>query len=99
MKTRFDITTLCCAQSPQSIRLSVTPWTVAHQAPLSTELIREEYWSGWPCSAQGIFPTQGSTPHLPASPALQVDSILLSHWGTLLLHYPKVKWAKRDPSH
>ena len=27
----------------------VTPWTVAHQAPLSTEFSRQEYWSGLPC--------------------------------------------------
>ena len=24
------------------------------------ELSRQEYWSGLPCSSQGIFPTQGS---------------------------------------
>jgi len=24
---------------------SATPWTVAHQAPLSMELSRQEYWS------------------------------------------------------
>ena len=27
---------------------SVTPWTVAHQAPLSMEFSRQEYWSGLP---------------------------------------------------
>ena len=26
--------------------LFVTPWTVAHQAPLSMEFSRQEYWSG-----------------------------------------------------
>ena len=26
----------------------VTPWTVAHQAPLSMEFPRQEYWSGLP---------------------------------------------------
>ena len=30
---------------------------------------------------QGIFPTQGLNPHLPPSPALQADSLLLSHQG------------------
>jgi len=30
---------------------SATPWTVAHQAPLSMELCRKKYWSGLP------FPT------------------------------------------
>ena len=30
------------------VRLFVTPWTVAHQAPLSTGFSRQEYWSGLP---------------------------------------------------
>ena len=30
------------------VRLCATPWTVAHQAPLSTEFSRQEYWSGLP---------------------------------------------------
>ena len=25
---------------------STTPWTIAHQAPLSMEFSRQEYWSG-----------------------------------------------------
>ena len=29
-------------------RLFTTPWTVAYQAPLSTEFSRQEYWGGWP---------------------------------------------------
>ena len=37
----------------QLIRLSATPWTVAHQAPLSMRFSRQEYWSGLP------FPTPG----------------------------------------
>ena len=38
---------LCvCAQSLSHIRLFVTPWTVARQAPLSMEFSRQEYWSG-----------------------------------------------------
>ena len=32
------------------VRLFVIPWTVAHQAPLSMEFSRQEYWSGWPPS-------------------------------------------------
>ena len=28
------------------VRLFVTPWTVAHEAPLSMEFSRQEYWSG-----------------------------------------------------
>ena len=29
-------------------RLCVTPWTAAHQAPLSTGFPTQEYWSGLP---------------------------------------------------
>ena len=38
--------------------LFAIPWTTAHQAPLSMESSRQEYWSGSPCPLQGIFPTQ-----------------------------------------
>ena len=27
---------------------SATPWTIAHQAPLSMGFTRQEYWSGLP---------------------------------------------------
>ena len=30
----------------RSVQLFATPWTVAYQAPLSTEFSRQEYWSG-----------------------------------------------------
>ena len=30
------------------VRLFVTPWTVAHQAPLSIGISRQEYWTGLP---------------------------------------------------
>ena len=37
---------------------------IAHQAPLSMEFSRQEYWSGLPFPLQGIFPTQESNPGL-----------------------------------
>ena len=49
------------AQSFSCVWLSVTSWTVAHQAPLSLESSRQECWSGLPFSfSRGTFPTQGS---------------------------------------
>ena len=36
------------AQSCLTLRLLVTPWTVAYQAPPSMGLSRQEYWSGVP---------------------------------------------------
>ena len=35
------------------VRLFVTPWTVACQAPLSMEFSRQEYWSGLPFPSPG----------------------------------------------
>ena len=32
---------------------SATPWTAAHQAPLSTGFSGQEYWSGLPCLPPG----------------------------------------------
>ena len=35
-----------CACVFSHMELFVTPWTVAHQAPLSMEFSKQEYWSG-----------------------------------------------------
>ena len=61
-----------CAQSLSRARLLVTPWTAAHQTPLSKEVSRQEYWSGLPCPPPGGLPKPGIKPR---SPALQVDSL------------------------
>ena len=54
------------------IRLFATPWTVAHQAPLSMGFSRQEYWSGLPFPSPGNLPYPGIEPR---SPALQVDAL------------------------
>ena len=41
-----------------------TPWTVAHQAPLSLGFSRQEYWSGLPCPPPGIEPVSLVSPAL-----------------------------------
>ena len=51
------------------VQLSVTPWTVASQAPLSMEFSRQEYWSGLPFPTPGD-PDPGIKPTSLASPAL-----------------------------
>ena len=57
---------LCCLLS--HVQLFTTPWTVAHQAPMSMGFFRQECWSGSPCPPAGHLPNLGSS--LPASPAL-----------------------------
>ena len=55
------------------MQLFTTPWTIAHQVPLSMEFYRKEYCSRVP------FPTPGDLPNpriKPISPALQADSLL-----------------------
>ena len=57
-----------------------TPWTVDHQAPLSMEFSRKEYWSGLPFPPPGDLPNPEMEPALTfASTALQADSLPLSH--------------------
>ena len=60
----------------------MTLWTVAHQPPLSMGLSRQECWSGLPCPPSEDLPDPGIKPVFPVTPALQVDSSLLSHQGS-----------------
>ena len=48
---------MCCMLS--HVQLFVTPWTVAHQAPLSTGFFRQEYSSGLPFPPPGDLPNPG----------------------------------------
>ena len=48
----------------------MTPWTVAHQAPLSMGLSRQEYWSGLSFPPPGGLPNPGIEPMSLTSPAL-----------------------------
>jgi len=45
------------------------------------ECSRREYWSGLPCPSPGDLLDPGIKLEFPAAPALQADSLLLSHWG------------------
>ena len=44
-----------------------TLWTGVHQAPLSMEFSRQEYWSGFPCPSPGDLPNPGIEPGSPVS--------------------------------
>ena len=68
------------AQSLNHVRFSATLQTGPHQAPLSTELSRHEYWSRLPFPPLGYLPNPGIKP---TSLALQADSLPLYHLGSL----------------
>ena len=48
----------------------VTPWTVAHQAPLFMGFSRQEYWSGLPCPPPRDLP----------DPRSNLYSLCFHHW-------------------
>ena len=54
------------------VRLFVTPWTVAYQAPPSMEFSRQQYWSALPFPFPGDLPKPGVKPR---SPSLQADAL------------------------
>ena len=64
-------------QSLSHVQLFATPWSVAHQAPLSMEFSRntgmgQEYWSRLPFLSPRNLPDAGIEPE---SPALQANSL------------------------
>ena len=50
---------MCVHASLSRVRLCVTPWTTAHQAPLSVGFSRKEYCSGLPFPPLGDLPDPG----------------------------------------
>ena len=52
----------CMLSCFSRVRLYVTLWTGAHQAPLSTGFTRQEHWSGlpFPSPEQGLVPSKCS---------------------------------------
>ena len=76
----------CMLSRFSRVRLFVTLWTIAKQAPLSMGFSRQEYWSELPCPPPGDLPETGIEP---TSLALQADSLPLSHQGSPhALHAP-----------
>ena len=66
------------------VRLFVTPWTVAYQAPPSVGFSRQEYWSGLPFPSPGDLPDPGIES---GSPTFQADTLTSEppgkpHWVT-----------------
>ena len=85
-----------CAQSPNHIQPSATPWTVACQAPLSVEFFRQQYWSRLPFS----YSSRSSQPRDRTcnSCIFCIGRLILYHWATR--EAPILHWilAKRPRS-
>ena len=59
-------------KSLSRVQLLATPWTVAHQAPPSMGVSRQECWSKLPFPSPGDLPDPGIKAR---SPALQADAL------------------------
>ena len=88
------------AQSLRRVRLSVTSWTVARQAPLPVGFFRQEDWSGLPFPHPGDLPDPGVGPASPASSALAGGFFITESPGTPLRnHYTRIIVAEsRTPT-
>ena len=73
------------------VRLSVTPWTVAYQAPPSIGYSRQEYWRGLPFPFPGNLLDPGIEP---GSPAFQADALTSEPPGK-----PRQNKAPRKDAH
>ena len=78
---------------------SETPWTAAHQAPLSMGFSRQGYWSGLPFFSPGDLPNPGIEP---GSPTLQADfftvldfGLLLKAFQVCLVKFPQAYYGRR----
>ena len=54
-----------------SVQPFATPWTIAHQPPLSMRFSRQEYWSGLSCPPLGDL----------SYPGIQLMSLMSPTWA------------------
>ena len=81
----------------QSCLTLCDPMDCTYQAPQSVEFSRQEYWNGLPLPSPEDLPNPGIES---TSPALQADSLPLSHQGStclilLRLQHPKSDWQTK----
>ena len=75
---------VCMLSYFSCVWLFATLWTIAYQVPLSVRFLRQEYWGGLPRSPPRDLLDPGiKFKFLALSPALQADSLPLSHQGSL----------------
>ena len=98
------ISALCMLSYFSHVRLFATPWSIAHQAPLSMEFSR--HWSGLSCPSARDLPDPGMEPTSLTSPALQVILYPLNHLGSLIaapqgpiFNHMSPLWSYWEPSH
>ena len=74
------------SEAAQSWLTLCDPMDCRLQTSRSMEFSRQKYWSGLPFPPPGELPNPEFKPLSPESPALQADSLLLSHWGSPIMY-------------
>ena len=80
------------------VALFATPWTAAHQAPLSKGFPRQEYWSGLPFPMPGDLPVPGIKSVSLGSPTLADRFFTTSPSGKPLLIMPYLFFECKENS-
>ena len=90
----------CLLSHFSCVQLFATLWTIARHASQSMEFSRQKCWTRLACPSSGDLPDPRTEPKSPESPALQSDSLLLSHHGSpyyslilLKLHFTEATQA------
>ena len=93
----MDLFLYACVHIPIHIPIFEIPWTVAHQAPLSTGIFQARIleWVAISSSRGSSQPRDQSNPHLMSLLHWQADSLPLSHLRSPLDPQPPVKKEKR----
>ena len=88
------LSSAAAAQALSCVWRLLTLWTVACQVPLSMGFFRQDYLSRLPFPPPKPLSNLQIKPESPVSPALQVDSLLLNHWGSPHLSFCVCKTFK-----
>ena len=81
---------VCVWDTFSRVWLFMSPLTVAHQAPLSMEFSRQEYWSGLP------FPTPGDLPDPETEPTSLMSPPLAGRFFTTSTTWEALIWGRMD---
>ena len=82
------------AQSLSRVGLFETPWTVAHQAPLSMKFSRKKYWSGLPFPPPRDLPDPEIESASPVSPTLEGRLFTLEP-PNIYMNVKNLEWPKQ----
>ena len=83
-KTKHQILELhMLCESLSRARLFATPWTAAHQAPLSMRFSRPEYWSGLPFPSPELYIGYGNIKGFSGSIVVKNPLANIEHTGDM----------------